>query len=160
MDKNVANSEKPGEISGDDTFQIACFSVDDLLCGVDINWVQEISQNLAVTRVPLVPLVPDYVIGIMNLRGRIVSVINLGKKLGLSPCQLGIQSRVIIVNWEDEYIGLLVERIKEVVTLAKQDIAPPPSNLEGNKARYFTGAYRHRDELISILDVKAVLTGD
>ncbi len=157
MDKNVANSEKPGEISGDDTFQIACFSVDDLLCGVDINLVQEINRNLAITQVPLSR---EYVVGIMNLRGRIVSVINLGKKLGLSPCQLGIQSRVIIVNWEDEYIGLLVERIKEVVTLAKQDIAPPPSNLEGNKARYFTGAYRHRDELISILDVKAVLTED
>ena len=154
MNKNMANNEKAREISGGDTCQIACFLVDDLLLGVDINLVQEINQNLAITQVPLSR---DYIVGIMNLRGRIVTVINLGKKLGLSSCQLDAERRVIIVNLEDEYIGLLVEQIKEVVTLANQDIVPPPSNIEGNKAHYFTGAYRHRDELISILDVKAIL---
>jgi len=153
MGENMEKKEISEEVTGDDAFQVACFSINDLLCGVDINWVQEINQNLAVTKVPLAP---DYVMGIMNLRGRIVTVINLGKKLGMPPCQLGGRSRVIIVNWNDEHIGLLVDQIKDVVTVVNRDIAPPPANLEGNKGRYFTGAYRHRDELIGILDVKTV----
>ena len=69
------------KVAAEDTIQLACFVIDELLCGIDIKWVQEINRNLELTQVPLSP---DYVVGIMNLRGRIVTVINLGKKLGLA----------------------------------------------------------------------------
>ncbi|MEA2108962.1 MAG: chemotaxis protein CheW [Pseudomonadota bacterium] len=145
---------KAAAAAAEDTIQLACFVIDELLCGVDINWVQEINQNLAVTQVPLSP---DYVLGIMNLRGRIVTVINLGKKVGLAPCKIGDKSRVIIVDRDDEYIGLLVDGIKDVVTISVSEITHPPANIDIDKGTFFSGACKLGDALISILDVEAVL---
>ncbi|MBW1644760.1 MAG: chemotaxis protein CheW [Deltaproteobacteria bacterium] len=152
----VADTPHAGEASefGDDSLQLCCFFLGDLLCGIDICWVQEINRNLSLTQVPLAP---EYVMGIMNLRGRIVTVINLGRKLGLTPGTLGGRSRVIIVNHREEYIGLLVDRIDDVLTIDSRDIAPPPANMEDRKGKYFTGACKKGHELISILDVEAVL---
>ena len=147
MEKSVAG----------DTIQLACFIIDELLCGIDIKWVQEINRKLALTQVPLSP---DYVVGIMNLRGRIVTVINLGKKLGLAPCSMGGKSRVIIVDRDDEYIGLLVDGIKDVVTISATQITPPPANIDLKKGTFFSGACKLEDALISILDVEAVLTAE
>ena len=147
MEKSVAG----------DTIQLACFIIDELLCGIDIKWVQEINRKLALTQVPLSP---DYVVGIMNLRGRIVTVINLGKKLGLAPCSMGGKSRVIIVDRDDEYIGLLVDGIKDVVTISATQITPPPANIDLKKGTFFSGACKLEDALISILDVEEVLTGE
>jgi purine-binding chemotaxis protein CheW len=143
-----------GKSVAGDTIQLACFIIDELLCGIDIKWVQEINRNLELTQVPLAP---DYVVGIMNLRGRIVTVINLGKKLGLAPCSMGGKSRVIIVDRDDEYIGLLVDGIKDVVTISASEITPPPANIDVDKGIFFSGACKLDDALISILDVGAVL---
>ena len=138
----------------DEILQLCCFFLGDLLCGINIQWVQEINRNLTLTRVPRSQ---NYVTGIMNLRGRIVTVINLGRKLELATSEIGNQSRVIIINHLGEYIGLLVDKIDDVVTVNNQDIAPPPANIENQKGKYFTGAYQKQNELISILDVEAVL---
>jgi purine-binding chemotaxis protein CheW len=138
----------------DDAMQLACFMIDELLYGIDIKWVQEINRNLDVTQVPLSP---DYVLGIMNLRGRIVTVINLGKKMGFAPCKMGGKSRVIIVDHHDEYIGLLVDGIKDVVIINASQITPPPANIDVNKGTFCSGACKLQDALISILDVEAVL---
>lgn len=143
--------------AADEKIQLTCFMIDELLCGLDIKWVQEINRDLGLTRVPLSP---DYVVGIMNLRGRIVTVINLGKKLGLSPCKMGGKSRVIIVDRDDEYIGLLVDGIKDVVTISVAEITPPPANIDIEKGTFFSGACKLGDALISILDVEAVLAAE
>jgi purine-binding chemotaxis protein CheW len=140
-----------------ETLQLACFLIDELLCGVDISRVQEINRRLVATQVPLAA---DYVIGIMNLRGRIVTVINLGKKLGLAPCRMGAKSRVVIINQNEEYVGLLVDRIRDVVTVKATDIAPPPANIGGTSGRFFAGACRVQNELISVLDVESVLADE
>ena len=143
-----------GSPAVDDARQLACFVIGDLLCGIDIKWVQEINRNLKLTQVPLAP---DYVVGIMNLRGRIVTVINLGKKLGLPPCHMGTKGRVIIVDRNDEYIGLLVHGIKDVVNIDVSQITPPPANIAVDKGTFFSGACKVQDSLVSILDVKMVL---
>ncbi|MEA3240016.1 MAG: chemotaxis protein CheW [Pseudomonadota bacterium] len=143
--------------AAEDTIQLSCFVIDELLCGIDIKWVQEINRNLELTQVPLSP---DYVLGIMNLRGRIVTVINLGKKLGLTPCKMGGKSRVIIVDRDDEYIGLLVDGIKDVVTIAVSQITPPPANIDLKKGTFFSGACKLEGALISIMDVEAVLAAE
>lgn len=139
------------------TLQLACFKIDELLCGVDISCVQEINRKLEATQVPLAA---DYVIGIMNLRGRIVTVINLGKKLGLRPCRMGGKSRVIIINRDEEYVGLLVDSIRDVMTVKATEIVAPPANIDGTNGRFFAGACRLQNELISVLDVESVLADE
>ena len=154
VEKNQLLQTGAEKSAADETIQLACFVVDELLCGIDIKWVQEINRNLKLTQVPLAP---DYVLGIMNLRGRIVTVINLGKKLGLVPCAMGGKSRGVIVDRDDEYIGLLVDGIKDVISIAGSQITPPPANIDVQKGTFFSGACKLENALISILDVDAVL---
>ena len=87
------------------TVELATFYVGESLYGMDILKVQEINKLMDMTRVPQAP---DYVMGILNLRGQIVTVIDLGNKLNLDNIQVNETSRNIIVNSGNEYIGLCI----------------------------------------------------
>lgn len=137
--------------------QLSCFYVGSALCGIDINVIQEMNRQVEMTRVPQAP---SFVLGIMNLRGRIVTIIDLGLKLGLAPSVISGTSRIIIVNSRDENIGLLVDRITDVVTAKWEDIEPTPSNIKGVKGRYFQGVLKSAKELVAVLDVKEVLADE
>ncbi|HCF05101.1 MAG: CheW protein [Desulfomicrobiaceae bacterium] len=134
--------------------QMSCFYVGSALCGIDIRVIQEMNKQMEMTRVPGAP---SYVLGIMNLRGRIVTIIDLGKKLGLGESKKTEQSRIIIVNSREENIGLLVDRIADVVTTRWEDVDPTPSNIKGIKGKYFHGVCKAGKELVAILDIDAVL---
>ena len=104
-----------------------------------------------------VPQAPDYMVGILNLRGQIVTIIDLGQKLGLGSNELTNESRNIIVNAPGEYIGLLVSRISDVIMADPDKIEPAPANMNGVQGSFFTGVYKTESKLIGILDVKEVL---
>jgi len=94
-----------------DELEFSTFFVGGALCGINILNIQEINKHFEITKVPQAP---DYIEGILNLRGRIVTIIDLGKKLGLAPVNRSKDSRNIIVNSEDEHIGLLIDSISDV----------------------------------------------
>ncbi|NLY41553.1 MAG: purine-binding chemotaxis protein CheW [Desulfovibrionales bacterium] len=137
--------------------QLSCFYVGSALCGIDINLIQEMNKQMEMTTVPQAP---EYVLGIMNLRGRIVTIIDLGRKLGLSWSRKTESSRIIIVNSRDENIGLLVDRITDVVTARWEEVEPTPSNIKGVQGKYFQGVLKASKELVAILDVETVLADD
>jgi purine-binding chemotaxis protein CheW len=122
--------------------------------GIDILKIREINKNRTITTVPQAQ---EYILGVMNLRGRIVSVIDLAKKLGLAFTVRGKKSRTIIVSSQDEYIGLLVDRIGDVVPVRTEDVAPPPANIGGVIGSFTEGVLKTGSGLIGILDVEAVL---
>ena len=136
------------------TVELATFYVGEALCGMDILKVQEINKLMEMTRVPQAP---GYVMGILNLRGQIVTVIDLGKKLGLTSIEVNESSRNIIVNSDNEYIGLLVTRIGDVVEADWQKVEPPPANIGGVQGAFFKGVFKMKDRLIGILDADRVL---
>ena len=84
--------------------ELVTFYVGNSLCGIDITDIQEINKQTA--SLTWVPKAPDYVVGVLNLRGMIVTILDLGKKLGLSPLTLGKNSRNIIVLKSTEFSGL------------------------------------------------------
>ncbi len=135
--------------------ELATFYVGEALCGMDILNVQEINKLMDMTKVPQSP---EYVTGILNLRGQIVTVIDLGKKLGLTMTDLNDAARNIIVNAENEYIGLLVSRISDVVEAEWEKVEEPPANIGGVQGAFFKGVFKTKDRLIGILDVTKVLT--
>jgi purine-binding chemotaxis protein CheW len=137
--------------------ELATFYVGDAVCGMDILKVQEINKLMEMTKVPQAP---DYMVGILNLRGQIVTIIDLAKKLGLSSSNLGNDPRNIIVNAPGEHIGLLVRQISDVVMADPDRIESPPANMSGIQGGYFTGVYKTDNKLIGILDIKAVLAMD
>ncbi len=137
--------------------ELATFYVGEALCGMDILNVQEINKLMEMTKVPQSP---DYVTGILNLRGQIVTVIDLGKKLGLASIDLDESARNIIVNSDQEYIGLLVSRISDVVTAQWDKVEEPPANINGVQGAFFKGVFKTKESLIGILDVNKVLADD
>jgi purine-binding chemotaxis protein CheW len=137
--------------------ELATFYIGDALCGMDILNVQEINKLMDMTQVPQSP---GYVTGILNLRGQIVTVIDLGIKLGLSSTDLSESTRNIIVNADNEYIGLLVSRISDVVEANWEKVEEPPANIGGVQGAFFKGVFKTKDRLIGILDVNKVLAED
>jgi len=133
---------------------LATFYVGEALCGMDILKVQEINKQMEVTPVPQAP---EYVSGVLNLRGRIVTIVDLGQKIGLSPTHLSDESRNIIVDSQDEYIGLLVDRIADVVPARWDQVEAPPANIGGVQGEFFKGIFKTENSLIGILDIEGIL---
>lgn len=135
--------------------ELATFYIGDALCGMDILKVQEINKLMQMTKVPQAP---DYVLGILNLRGQIVTILDLGKKLGLGETDISQDPRNIIVNSAGGHVGLLVRRISDVVSADMEKRERAPANMSGIQGEYFTGVYKTNDNLIGILDVDKVLS--
>ncbi|MDO9041386.1 MAG: chemotaxis protein CheW [Desulfocapsaceae bacterium] len=134
--------------------ELATFYIGDALCGMDILKIQEINKLMDMTKVPQAP---SYVIGILNLRGQIVTIIDLGKKLGLGATDATLSSRNIIVNSPGEHVGLLVTRLSDVISADTGKIERAPANMGGIQGEFFSGVYKTEDRLIGILDINKVL---
>ena len=134
--------------------ELATFYVGDALCGIDILSIQEINKQTEVTQVPQSA---EFIKGVMNLRGRIVSIIDLATKLGLGSIRPDKDNRTIIVDSQDEQIGLLVDRISDVLVADTETVEPPPANIKGVQGRFFHGVFKTERQLIGILDIEAVL---
>ncbi len=137
--------------------ELATFYVGDALCGMDILKVQEINKLMQMTKVPQAP---EYVLGILNLRGQIVTIIDLGKKLGLGETDITQDPRNIIVNSSAGHVGLLVKKISDVVEADMERREPAPANMRGIQGEFFTGVYKTENNLIGILNVDKVLSID
>lgn len=147
-------TENKSTTGSKDIVELATFYIGDALCGMDILKVQEINKLMQMTKVPQAP---DYVLGILNLRGQIVTIIDLGKKLGLGETDISQDPRNIIVNSVGGHVGLLVRRISDVVTADMEKKEPAPANMRGIQGEYFTGVYKTETNLIGILNVDKVL---
>lgn len=134
--------------------ELSTFYLGDALCGIDILKVQEINKQMDCTRVPQAP---DHVKGVLNLRGRILTVLDLGRKMGLSPFEYSVDSRNIITQSDGELIGLLVDRINNVIVAETDKIETPPSNISGIRGEFFNGVYKTENEIIGILNTEKAL---
>ena len=137
------------------TVELATFYIGNALCGMDILKVQEINKIMQMTKVPQAP---EYVLGILNLRGQIVTIIDLGKKLGLGETGISHDTRNIIVNSSGGHVGLLVRSISDVVEANLERQEKPPANMKGIQGEFFTGVFKTETELIGILNVDKVLS--
>ncbi len=147
--ENKDSSAKDNSIT-----ELATFYLGDALCGIDIKSIQEINKLIEMTRVPQAP---DYVLGVLNLRGEIVTIIDLGRKLGLSPARITPESRNIIINYNNENVGLLVDRIGDVVEVDTKKIEPAPANLEEIQGTFFEGVLKDEKVLVGILNLDEAL---
>ena len=132
----------------------ATFMLGQATFGVDTAQIQEVVRlgNLTPVR-----HAPDYVVGIRNLRGRIVTVIDLRTRLELGRVNPGPESRILIVEAQGEPIGLLVDQVADTIDVNPADIHPAPSNVNGVQSRHLRGVCRHGARLVALLDLTAIL---
>jgi len=140
-----------------DEAEFVTFYVGNILIGADIRQVEEINRHVEVT---VVPHAPDYVRGVINLRGAVVTVVDLRTILGLPTTELTGQTRTVVVRSKGEQIGLLIDRITDVVKARTVDIDRPPANIGGVEGRFFKGVHKLDAELLIILDIDAALAGE
>src|SRR5579864_4801453 len=136
------------------TVLLATFFVRDALCALDADGVQEVIRLGPVTPVPYAP---EEVLGIVNLRGKIVTIVDLGLRLGFPKAVAGADSRIFIIEDRNEFIGLLVDRVDEVVEVGQDSWQPPPANVNWGQARFFKGVCRARGRVITLLDAAQIL---
>lgn len=145
--------------------QFSTFRVGERLLGLDIRQIQEINRIPEIT--PL-PLSADYVRGFINLRGQIVTILDLGVRLGLPRKQIGDESHNIILNTRSvksgartqDPVGLLADGIGDVVEADESQIEPLPANVGEIDGRYLSGVIPFHDELMVLFDLKRVLQAD
>jgi len=133
------------------------FDLRGALCALDASLVEEVVRR---RRTTAVAHAPAYVMGVMNLRGKIVSVIDLGRKLDLGPAVPDEESRVYIVRERSELVGLLVDRAADVVEMDVAALEAPPANVPGVQSRFIRGIGRAGSRLAAVLDASAVLSNE
>ncbi len=124
------------------------------LFGLPILRVQDVFKPERVTRVPLAP--PE-IAGVLNLRGRIVTLVDLRRRLDLPPPAEDTPQMAIGVEWRAKSYGLLIDSIGEVLKLDDETREPNPVNLDEGLARLSGGIHRLDDQLLMVLDVERVL---
>lgn len=130
--------------------QLATFYLGDLRFGVDILEIQEINRERDMTEVPHTP---RHVRGVINLRGEVVSILDLKCILALGEAACEKSSRNIILHGEGEPVGLMVDRLSDVVDIDLAEVEPPPANIAGVDARFMRGVFQLEDELLVLLKI-------
>lgn len=141
--------------------QFCTFFLNDIFFGIDVRDVQEVIRYQEMTSVPLAPL---DVCGLINLRGQIVTTIDLRRRLGMSASPVLSTSLLeeqlpynIIVRTDAEVVSLLVDDIGDILELPIDNFEPPPTTLKGRLRQVLQGAYKLKDGFLLILDIQKVL---
>ena len=130
------------------------FQVDHLYFGVEVLKVQEVIRYQRMTRVPLAPAV---VRGIINLRGQLVTAIDLRRRLGLPIAEAERQPMNVVIRGNDGSVSLLVDEIGDVLEVDRELFEPPPETLQGVPRELIRGAYKLEGRLLLVLDTNRVV---
>jgi len=133
------------------TSQFCTFYLDNLLFGVELKGVQEVIRSLDMTKMPLAPAV---VSGLMNLRGQIVTAVNLRRRLELEPSPPGTLAMNVVVRSENGAVALLVDEIGDVVEVEESSFETPPETLRGPVRAMILGVHKLNDRLMHVLDIE------
>ena len=143
--------------SSSDLLQLVSFIIENEEFGIDILIVQEIIRPVEITRVPNAP---GFVEGVINLRGRIVPVIDLRKRFGLPQRERDKDTRIVVVELAEKVVGFMMDAVKEVIRVDRGVIEPPPDLAIGIDAHYIRGVAKLEDRLLILLDLEEVLTDE
>ena len=137
--------------------QCVTFRLDAEIYGINVMLVQEV---LRVTDIAPVPGAPDYVIGIINLRGNVVTVIDTRMRFGLPPRDFDDATRIVIIETENQTVGLVVDSVSEVVDIYSNEIETAPNVGNDETARYIEGVVSRGEDLLILVDLNKLLTDD
>lgn len=144
---------KESDIATEETLHIIGFMVGNEEYAVPILNVKEIVKPIEFTRVPAVP---DYVLGVFNLRGTVLPLINMRLKFGLPAIKQDADTRYLIINQQDEMIGFMIDKLTAAVRIPQSDIEPIPESFNENQ-NLLRGIGKREDSLITILRVENLL---
>ena len=151
------SDEKRNENSNDEILQWVTFRLDNEKYGINVMQVQEV---LRFSEIAPVPGAPTYVLGIINLRGNVVTVIDTRSRFGLKSSEISDSTRVVIIELEQQIVGILVDSAAEVVYLRASEIDVAPNVGNDESAKFIQGVCNREGELLILVDLDKLLSDD
>ncbi len=134
--------------------QLVVFDLNSEAYGVDISAVREIIRMQEITRVPRAP---EFVEGVINLRGKVIPVVDLRARFHMAKADHNTDNRIVVVDVSGQDIGMVVDAVTEVSRVPSSSIEPPSSVITTNDSGYMTGIVKADDKLIILLDISKVI---
>ncbi len=150
INASISHAKPDGEL-----LQLVSFEVGEEEYAVPILSVQEINRMMQITRVPKSP---PFVEGVINLRGKIIPVIDLRKRFGLTELENSDDVRIIVVEVSNRVIGFTVDRVNEVLRINSNIVEPPPAMVCGLDTEYVQGVGKLEDRLLILLHLEKLFT--
>ncbi|HKM36084.1 MAG TPA: chemotaxis protein CheW [Thiopseudomonas sp.] len=141
----------------DPILQWVTFRLDNETYGINVMQVQEV---LRYSEIAPVPGAPSYVLGIINLRGNVVTVIDTRQRFGLEPAEIGDNTRVVIIEVDKQVIGILVDSVAEVVYLRQSEMETAPNVGNKDAAKFIQGVCNKNGELLILVELEKMLNED
>jgi purine-binding chemotaxis protein CheW len=141
----------------DEVLQWVTYRLDEETYGINVMQVQEV---LRYTEIAPVPGAPDYVMGIINLRGNVVTVIDTRARFGLPPSEITDNSRIVIIESDEHVVGILVDSVAEVVYLRSSEIDSAPNVGTEESTKFIQGVSNRSDELLILVDLNKLLSDE
>jgi len=141
----------------DPVVQWVTFRLDGETYGINVMQVQEV---LRMTEIAPVPGAPDYVIGIINLRGNVVTVIETRKRFGLMSTEADDSTRIVIIESDNNIVGILVDSVAEVVNLRGSQIETAPNVGNEESSKYIQGVFSREEDILILVDLNKFLSDD
>ncbi len=141
----------------DEVLQWVTFQLGDEIYGVNVMQVREV---LRFTDIAPVPGAPSYVLGIINLRGNVVTVIDTRSRFGLQDTEITDNTRIIVIESEAQVVGILVDSVAEVVYLKTSEIDTTPSIGADENVKFIQGVCHRNDHLLILVDLNKLLTDE
>jgi purine-binding chemotaxis protein CheW len=154
-DERRSSNNKMGE--NDEVLQWVTFKLENEIYGINVMQVQEVLRYSEIAPVPGAPL---YVLGIINLRGNVVTVIDTRSRFGLESCDVTDNTRVVVIESEKQVIGILVDSVAEVVYLKASDIDVAPNVGNEESTQFIQGVSNRDGELLILVDLDKLLSDD
>jgi purine-binding chemotaxis protein CheW len=151
----AAPSGQENQTKDDEVLQYVTFRLDDETYGINVMQIQEV---LRYSEIAPVPGSPDYVLGIINLRGNVVTVIDTRRRFGLNDADATDSSRIVVMESADQVMGILVDSVAEVVYLKSSEIETAPNVGSEESARFIQGVCNKNGELIILVEFDKMLT--
>ena len=149
------NETKKHETETEELLQLVSFKIGEEEFGVDILKVQEINRMMEITQIPNAP---SFVNGVVNLRGRIIPVIELRSKLGMASKEHDKDTRIVVVEVNNTTTGFIVDAVSEVLRIPTSITEPPPDMVSGIDSDYITAVGKLEGRLLILLDLEKTLS--
>jgi purine-binding chemotaxis protein CheW len=141
----------------DEVLQWVTYKLGEETYGINVMQVQEVLRH---TEIAPVPGAPEYVLGIINLRGNVVTVIDTRSRFGLEPTDLTDNTRIVIIESDEQVIGILVDSVAEVVYLRSSEIDSAPNVGTEESAKFIQGVSNRDGELLILVDLNKLLSDE
>lgn len=155
MNAATVQAEAPAAERRTGTGQFVAFRLGDSEFGAAIDQVREI---LVFGRSTVVPKVPEFIEGVINVRGKVIPVLNLAKRFGIPGRPPGPETRVVVVEAAEQVVGMVVDSVTEVIKVPFDAIEPPPPLIAAISARFLHGIAKLEDRILVILNLDRVLS--